>query len=590
MKKEFSLSNGKAMVNFSAKYCDTMEKILESDSFRRVAETYLESIAKRNTKAYKMFHSFYPDSTISDLTTKFVELVRLLTIFDADEVVSFRRGYQCILEDKNWFASVIEDFYAYWRRLERYSVIQNRRNTEGLAQTSFINANVKFTNLILEIYRKIEKNVLGYEPNVFRQVPAGVNAGVTLQETVWPIPKGYEILSDVPFITSIMMDSPFISYPKKNTRDGIFKETFINPMDEAYLNKDHFFCYPAKIGNLLAFLYFHRDLMSHGISLSNLFEMAREEEYVGRMPDIVYIFGGANPDPAMKNVFYDDKKNNIMLGFVPYSEDVDYFGYMKKMSLTLHNLIMIKQGNLPIHGAMVNINMKNGKSANVVILGDSGAGKSESLEALRGLSEDHISDMTIVFDDMGFFKHNNGKVYGYGTEIGAFVRLDDLDQGYAFKEIDRSIFMNPDKTNARLVMPVATYSEIIKGYPIDLFLYANNYKTIKPGEPGVRYFDNAKDAKEIFRSGKRMAKGTTTESGLVESYFANPFGPLQKSEETDKLLDLYFDTLFSTKVKVGEIYTQLGVKGSEKTGPRDAAMELFKEISDLEGTEAETEK
>ncbi len=589
MKKEFSLSNGKAMVNFSAKYCDTMEKILESDSFRRVTETYLESIAKRNTKAYKMLHSFYPDSTISDLTGKFVEIIKLLTIFDASEVVSFRRGYQCILEDKDWFASVVEDFYAYWRRLERYSVIQNRRNSEGLAQTSFINANVKFTNLILEMYRKIEKNVLGYEPNVFRQVPAGVNAGVTLQETLWPIPRGYEILNDVPFISSIMMDSPFISYPKKNTRDGIFQETFKNPMDEAYLNKDHFFCYPAKIGNLLGFLYFHRDLMSHGISLSNLFEMAREEEYVGRKPDLVYVFGASNPDPAMKNVFYDDKKNDIMLGFVPYSEDVDYFGYMKKMSLTLHNLIMIKQGSLPIHGAMVNINMKNGKSANVVILGDSGAGKSESLEALRGLSEDHISDMTIVFDDMGFFKHKNGKVYGYGTEIGAFVRLDDLDQGYAFKEIDRSIFMNPDKTNARLVMPVATYTEIIKGYPVDLFLYANNYKTIEPGEPGVRYFDNAEEAKDIFRSGKRMAKGTTTESGLVESYFANPFGPLQKSEETDKLLDLYFDTLFSTKVKVGEIYTQLGVKGSEKTGPRDAAMELFKEISELDGTEGETE-
>ena len=31
MKKEFSLTNGKAMVNFSAKYCDTMEKILESN-------------------------------------------------------------------------------------------------------------------------------------------------------------------------------------------------------------------------------------------------------------------------------------------------------------------------------------------------------------------------------------------------------------------------------------------------------------------------------------------------------------------------------------------------------------------------------
>ncbi len=270
-----------------------------------------------------------------------------------------------------------------------------------------------------------------------------------------------------------------------------------------------------------------------------------------------------------------------MLGFVPYSEEIDYFGYMKKMSLTLHNLIMIKRGYLPLHGAMVNINMKNGKSANVVIIGDSGAGKSESLEALRSLSEDHISDMTIVFDDMGFFTLEQGKVMGFGTEIGAFVRLDDLDQGYAFKEIDRSIFMNPDKTNARLVMPVATYKEIVKGYAVDLFLYANNYKVLAEGETGVTYFKDAEAAKEVFRSGKRMAKGTTTESGLVESYFANPFGPLQKSEDTDKLLDIYFKALFQSGVKVGEIYTQLGVHGKEKSGPRDAAMELFKEITSL---------
>ena len=70
-----------------------------------------------------------------------------------------------------------------------------------------------------------------------------------------------------------------------------------------------------------------------------------------------------------------------MLGYVNYSEEIDYFGYMKKMILTLHNLIMIKRGNLPIHGAMVNIQMKNGTHAYVVILGVSGAGKSESLEA-----------------------------------------------------------------------------------------------------------------------------------------------------------------------------------------------------------------
>ncbi|WP_312652431.1 phosphoenolpyruvate carboxykinase [Proteiniclasticum sp.] len=581
MKKEFSLSNGKAMINFSAKYCDTIEKILESDSFRRVTVTYLESIARRNTQNYKKLIALYEGITISELTDRLVEVMKLLTLFSGEEVIKIRKDYECLLKDPDWFTAVVEDFYAYWRRMERYSVIQNRRSTEGLAQTSFIEANNKFTNLILELYRKIERNVSGIEPNVYRQVPAGVNAGVILQETVWPIPRGYEILSDVPFISSIVMDSPFISYPKKNTRDGIFQEAKSNPIDDAYINKDHFFCYPAKIGKLVAFLYFHRDLMAHGISLSNLFEMAREEEYVGRKPDIVYIFGGKSSDPNVGNVFFDDKKNDIMLGFVPYSEEIDYFGYMKKMSLTLHNLIMIKRGNLPLHGAMVNINMKNGKSANVVIIGDSGAGKSESLEALRSLSEDHISDMTIVFDDMGFFTLEQGKVMGFGTEIGAFVRLDDLDQGYAFKEIDRSIFMNPDKTNARLVMPVATYKEIVKGYAVDLFLYANNYRVLEEGESGVTYFKDAEEAKEVFRSGKRMAKGTTTESGLVESYFANPFGPLQKSEDTDKLLDIYFKALFQSNVKVGEIYTQLGVHGKEKSGPRDAAMELFKEITSL---------
>jgi hypothetical protein len=130
-------------------------------------------------------------------------------------------------------------------------------------------------------------------------------------------------------------------------------------------------------------------------------------------------------------------------------------------------------------------------------------------------------------------------------------------------------------------MPVATYKEIVKGYRVDLFLYANNYKIVEEGEPGVRYFKDLNEAKEVFRSGKRMAKGTTTENGLVESYFANPFGPLQKSEDTDKLLDLYFEAMFKTKVKVGEIFTQLGVPDKEKSGPRDAAMELFKEITSL---------
>ena len=51
---------------------------------------------------------------------------------------------------------------------------------------------------------------------------------------------------------------------------------------------------------------------------------------------------------------------------------------------------------------------------------------------------------------------DKGKVKTSGTEIGAFVRLDDLDAGYSFKELDRSVFMNPDKVNAVLSFQLQT--------------------------------------------------------------------------------------------------------------------------------------
>ena len=88
--------------------------------------------------------------------------------------------------------------------------------------------------------------------------------------------------------------------------------------------------------------------------------------------------------------------------------------------------------------------------------------------------------------------------------------------------------MNPDKINARLVMPVATYSDITRGYPIDFFLYANNYED---GENTWNFSNLSEEAINVFRKGARMAKGTTTEKGLVTTYFANPFGPVQKKEE-----------------------------------------------------------
>ena len=78
-----------------------------------------------------------------------------------------------------------------------------------------------------------------------------------------------------------------------------------------------------------------------------------------------------------------------------------------------------------------------------------------------------------------------------------------------------------------------------------------------------------------------MAKGTTSEMGLVKSYFANPFGPYQRQEETDILIERFFDEFFKTGVRVGEMKTCLGLPGKEKDGPREAAIDLFEFIKNL---------
>lgn len=576
MQNEFSISNGNAMINFTAKFCKTSDEVLNSEGFNRVLSSYIEMVSDRQNNIYKYITEAVGTSDNKVIVSNITNIFKLLIIMPKEEISKYDAVYDNILKDLSNFKNLVEGIYSFWRRLERYTIIINNRIRDGLENVSFIEANDEFSRLILNIYRKIEAHASGVKPNVYRQLPAGGNVGVITNLAEWKAPEEYSMLKDILFINAIVIDPPFITYPKKNTRDGKFTEVYTNPLEGATLNKEEWFCYPAKVGEFLAYLYFHKDFMAHGITLCNLFEMAREDEYKNKKPDIVLVFGCIDGDKG-KTVFYDDEKNNIMLGYISHSDNVDYFGYMKKMTLTLHNLIMIKRGFLPIHGAMVNLQLYNGKVANVVIVGDSGAGKSECLEAFRLLSEEFIRDMTIIFDDMGTVKLENGQAIGYGTEIGAFVRLDDLNPGYAFKEMDRSIFVNPDKTNARLVMPITSYKDIMNGHKIDMFLYANNYEKGKE----LEVFKNAEDAIKVFKDGARMAKGTTTEEGLVKTYFANPFGPTQRKEETDIILNDYFNKFFEDDILVGQLKTRLGIKGMEKKGPIKAAeylLELIKKI------------
>jgi hypothetical protein len=581
-KKHYTISRGKVIFDYSALYCDTPEKLLKSELFSDIVDRFIKKIASKSTSSFAFLMETLPWLKRDELTEYIITLFRLLSSHSAREVISINKDFRHILAEKRRFKDFIEELYHFWRRFERFLFIEaperSQFRKEDIHHAQFIKSNEEFKNLVLSVYRSVSENLLGEYPRVYRQLPSGANMGMLVEKIEWSFPKDLTHLKEIPFIRLSLVEPPLILYPEMNKRKGTFQE--IETFHPGLISMDpgKWFCFPAKIGPLTGFIYFHQDFISLGLSLVNLFELADHNEIEGKKPDLMLFFGLTTDLPG-ETVFYEDKENDILIGLIRHSEEVDYFGYFKKMTLTLHNITMLQRNRLPVHGAMVYIKLKEGQQANVVIIGDSGAGKSETLEALRSLADEHICEMRIIFDDMGSIGVDKKKrIAGYGTEIGAFVRLDDLEPGYAYVEIDRAIFMNPDRTNARLIIPITPYHHIIKGYPIDMVLYANNYEKIDEEHSAIDFFSNPEEAFAVFRSGARLAKGTTDEKGLVHTYFANPFGAIQRKEEHEKCALEYFNKMFGAGIRVGQIRTRLGIDGFEQRGPKEAALELFKMI------------
>ncbi|MDO9341209.1 MAG: hypothetical protein Q7T72_11880 [Bacteroidales bacterium] len=389
----------------------------------------------------------------------------------------------------------------------------------------------------------------------------------------------YKKLNNIPVIRQMLIYPPLVIQQPMNKRTGQFKRIQQNPLDLIELSSGEWICYPAKVGKLLIMVYFHLEFFELGFSMCNLFQLADDTD-LEKKPDALFIYGapGNVLDGLSKysTVFYDDEENGIFIGAIPNRAEFGYFGYLKKMILTLHNSIVMKSGNMPFHGAMVKILLQGNKEATILMMGDTGAGKSETLEAFRVLAEKHIRELTIIADDMGSIElDSNGCPVGYGTEIGAFLRLDDLQPGYAFGHLDRSIIMNPSQVNARIVFPVTKFETVIQGHKIDYILYANNYEEIDNEHPVIEKFDSAEWALDVFREGAVMSKGTTTSSGLVHSYFANIFGPPEYKNVHEKIAAKFFAAFFKNNVFVGQMRTRLGIPGYESSGPREAAKELL---------------
>ncbi len=582
-----SIIGNKVVLNIRERMCETPEEMLASDKFRLVLDHCLDNLRSQNSTLLEFFGNCEADE---DCVNDLVKTLSLLVKYESNVVPHIFDKSKKFLTDLDKLAGFVEHLYDYWRHFDRFIINDSEGDRLDKRPYRTFNETIEqLTHLIRTVYRHIQENITGSHPNVYRQVPAGAEmAVISLPKDILYKGDKYRRLNNIPVIRQMLIYPPLVIQQTMNKRTGHFKRIEKNPVDLINLDQGEWLCYPAKVGKLLIMVYFHRDYYELGFSMCNLFQLADDADLQKR-PDALFIYGapGNVIDGLAKysTVFYEDDENEIFVGAIPDRPEFGYFGYLKKMILTLHNSIVMKNGNMPFHGAMVKIMLQGNKEATILMMGDTGAGKSETLEAFRVLAEKDIRELTIIADDMGSIElDKNGIPIGYGTEIGAFLRLDDLQPGYAFGHLDRSIIMNPSQVNARIVFPVTKFDTVIAGHRIDYILYANNYEEIDADHPVIEKFTSPEWALDIFREGAVMSKGTTTSSGLVHSYFANIFGPPEYKEIHEKIAIDYFASFFRNKVFVGQMRTRLGIPGYETSGPKEAAMELLRIIGVTENT------
>ncbi len=584
--KKFAFHGKQAIIFNEGDVPRTASGLLSSSLFRECLKRYLGHLKETNSVLLDVFPEGRNDEENYRMILK---LLQMLSEEDNEKIIKKWPESAPFFQDTYLMDQFVEQLYNFWRNYERFFVqLSKEGEMQPIDEKPFrtFNDTVEWLDhIVRKVYRDIRENITGDHPRIYRQVAAGCQMGLIAIEKEWPCPEKYKALKDIPLVRQVYMSPPLILDPTMNKRVGFIQKVNSNPIEGVDFNNGEWLCYPAKIFDTVVHVFFNTEFMGLGSSLANLFDLADEED-LKKKPDAIYAYGvpleklEKYGDPP--TVFYDDEETGILVGAVPNGDMFGYFGYLKKMMLTLHNSISIKRGRLPVHGAMVKINMKNGKSANILIWGDTGTGKSETLEAFRMLGDKYIRDMTVVFDDMGSLEiGDDGKVRAYGTETGAFVRLDDLQPGFAFGNMDRAIIHSPQKINARTVLPITTQEEVSRGHTIDFLLYANNYENIDEDHSILEKFESLEKIIDIFRTSARMAKGTTGEKGITDSYYANPFGPLQYKEICEPLAQKYFKTIFESGTFIGHLRTRLGIPGFETDGPQASAKELFDAISKM---------
>lgn len=499
--------------------CSTSTQLLKSHAFARYLEIYkhefIEDLQQRSGRQQ------------GDARQK-IEFINSITPRDFLEIIEAGENRGRVVKDRERaVVRFIDGAFHHFRgtgysRLVRLQndVINGDESPETVKDKVTAKAQ-GLSDLILETRRRLLRGVR-MEQGVRRTHGLDASPNVTAGEIsghYLNLPPDYYSLAAVPLTIAADIQTGVDYSTPSNKRAHPFYELDHNPFDGAKFGPECWVSVPLQVGTALIVAYIHksRGCIEMEPGLLNLFPFARIEDIrSGRRPDGIFLFGDPEAPRSDLGYFWDEK-NRMLIGMVPNADELKYFGYCKKPILTLHNVLAIRNGDIPLHC---------GCTRYVVSFGDDG--------------ESHISDMFIKADDMGRVvlerdEEGFSRPIFYGTETGAFACLDGFSEQAKMQMAGREVGYNSDKgSNARQIVPVTIDDEVLTGDQLDILLYMNNFLLIEEDGNTINTDMSVDEAIEHFRLGERVASGSThSQRGNKESsYWANPFPLLQEADGT----------------------------------------------------------
>ncbi len=564
--------------------CNTPEHLLKSLVFSKFLKKYkMEFIGNLRNRKENKLEVQSKINFILDISAR--DFLRILESDNALEEGVAERNLALVKFIDGGFHHFRNVTYSRLVRLHN-EVITGEEETPDSIKDLVTNKAANLSQLIMETRRLLLKKV-GLETGVRRSVGMEAHPSVTAGEIsghYLNLPSDYVSLSSVPLTIAADIRTGVDYKTASNKRAYPFFELDHNPFKDDEFDPEDWVAVPLRVGAWLIVAYLHKSngCIEIEAGLLNLFPFAETEDILSnRKPDGVFIFGC--PSSNMDDLgYYWDEENELLVGLVPNLDECKYFGYGKKPILTLHNVLAIRAGDLPLHC---------GCTRYVCHFDDA-------------TNEPYITEMLVKADDMGRARleqdtDGQTRMIFYGTETGAFACLDGFSEHAKMQMKGREVGYNQESgSNARQIVPVATVSEVMTGHALDGLMYNNNFNIIEKGAQTIHYDMPVMEAVEHFRKGERVAAGSTqTHRGKKEiSYWANPFPLLEDSDGTvlhpdlhkkymvteKRFTDVMEDLVAKNEMMVGVVNSQLMAGVYENNDDEDVTRCGYKSREEIE--------